>query len=99
MSRSRRLTETELLQVQNIVRTQYTGRKVVKIVAELRQRRPVEEGLDIVQVGMALLIENGEVDLYFRVIADEFDCFMDTYKNLNDVDSGWILIVTVLEKK
>ena len=79
--------------------SQYRGRRIVKCVAEWRKKRPTEEGLDIGEVGLALLLEVGETDLYYRVRTNEFDCWFDTYLFGADVDSGWALVVTVLEKQ
>ena len=98
MSRSRRLAEAELSEVRDIVSGQYPGRRIVKVVVERCQKRPAERGLDLGEVGLALLLETGEVDLYYRVLAEELDCYVDTFLDGPDFDSGWLVVVTVLEK-
>jgi hypothetical protein len=65
MAASRKLTVDELEIIkkftENIV---YPDRSIIQVVAELREKRPAEEGLDIGEVGMALLLDFGEVELF-----------------------------------
>jgi hypothetical protein len=98
MSKSRRLTEAELSGARLLVQGLYPGRTIINVAAEVRQKRPAEEGLDLGEVGLALLLETGEVELYGRVLANELDCYVDTFLEGTDSDSGWLVVVTVLEK-
>lgn len=97
MSKSVLLTENELSEIRTIVQKLYPKLKIVDIAAEIRQKHPAVEGLDLTDVGLALLLETGKVDIYYKIITGELGCYIDTFLFPLHIDLSWYIVVTIFE--
>jgi hypothetical protein len=98
MQRDPGLTEDEWDIALASVQSLYADREIVEIVVEKRDKRPVEEGQDTVEAGLAMLRRRRskpELDSLFERVGSELDCYIDTFATSTPPDFRSIILLVV----
>lgn len=89
----KKLSQEEMEFITILITKHYPDKNFVKIVAEKRQKRPAEEGLDTTEEGFDLLKSSGDIGVFYKISTGKYGCYIDTYST--PPFDFWYLVVSV----